>query len=49
LPSWPPCGPFALVARWQRAIAIAALEFFGFYTYRLNKGVRIWKRMPSSD
>jgi hypothetical protein len=25
--------------RWQRAIAIAALAFFGFYTYRRNKGV----------
>jgi hypothetical protein len=27
----------APVAWWQRAIAIAALAFFGFYTYRLNK------------
>jgi hypothetical protein len=40
---------FAPVAWWQRAIAVAALAFFGFYTYRLNKGVRIWKRMPTSD
>jgi hypothetical protein len=39
----------APVAWWQRAIAIAALAFFGFYTYRLNKGVRIWKHMPTTD
>jgi hypothetical protein len=37
---------FAPVAWWQRVIAAAALAFFGFNTYRLNKGVRIWKRMP---